>query len=110
MTHYYVGSGGVFWRRKRETKWRRVDDASGTMTRLEHLAWAKQRALELLPERVDLAIASFTSDLAKHPDTAGRAMPTGVDLSRLVTASDNALALQSSTTIARVRAYIEKFD
>jgi hypothetical protein len=41
------------------------------MTRDEHLAWCKQRALEYV-ERGDLknAFASMASDMNKHPDTA----------------------------------------
>lgn len=41
------------------------------MTRAEHMAWAKQRALEYV-ERGELssAIASMISDLGKHPETA----------------------------------------
>lgn len=44
------------------------------MTGAEHVAWAKERALEY----VDLgqpaqAMASLTSDLAKHPDTQDHA-------------------------------------
>ncbi len=43
-------------------------------TRAEHIAWVKQRALlELVlggPMAVPKAIASFLSDLRKHPDTA----------------------------------------
>jgi hypothetical protein len=41
-------------------------------TRQEHLAWAKQRALDDL-ERGDLknAYTSMVSDLEKHPETAG---------------------------------------
>jgi hypothetical protein len=40
------------------------------MTRAEHLAWAKQRALEFV-DRGELldAIASILSDLYKHPET-----------------------------------------
>lgn len=40
------------------------------MTRDEHLAWCKQRALEYLDEG-DLgnAVASMASDLTKHPET-----------------------------------------
>ena len=40
------------------------------MTRDEHLAWCKQRALEYV-ERGDLtnAYGSMASDLGKHPDT-----------------------------------------
>ncbi len=41
------------------------------ITRAEHLAWCKQRALEYV-EAGDLqgAFASMGSDLRKHPDTA----------------------------------------
>jgi hypothetical protein len=41
------------------------------MTRDEHLAWSKERALEYL-NRGDLtnAFASMTSDLGKHPELA----------------------------------------
>lgn len=47
-------------------------------TRAEHLAWCKQRALEYA-DRGELtnAISSMTSDLAKHPDTAGH---SGIEL------------------------------
>lgn len=45
-----------------------------TMTRADHIAWTRQRALaELdgtLAGRAN-ALASLTSDLSKHPDTAG---------------------------------------
>lgn len=48
------------------------------MTRNEHVAWCKQRALAELEEgagpietRAANALASMTSDLGKHPDTAG---------------------------------------
>jgi hypothetical protein len=37
------------------------------MTRAEHLAWAKERALEYLPD-VPQAVASFSSDLGKHDE------------------------------------------
>ena len=44
------------------------------MTRDEHLAWCKQRALEYV-ERGDLtsAYGSMASDLGKHPDTRDHA-------------------------------------
>ncbi len=44
------------------------------MTRAEHLAWAKSRALEYV-EMGDLnaAFMSLVSDLRKHPDTEGHA-------------------------------------
>lgn len=47
------------------------------MTRDEHMAWAKGRALEYLNTGdVQNAITSMLSDLGKHPETegAGRAM------------------------------------
>lgn len=47
------------------------------MTRAEHLAWAKRRAIEYI-DAGDLksAVTSFASDLGKHPGTAseGRAL------------------------------------
>jgi len=42
------------------------------MTRAEHLAWCKQRALEYVDEGDNQnAFASLVSDLGKHPDTQG---------------------------------------
>lgn len=38
------------------------------MTRAEHLAWAKERALAYLPADPGNAIASFVSDMGKHED------------------------------------------
>jgi hypothetical protein len=38
------------------------------MTRDEHLAWAKKRALEYLPDNPVEAMTSMMSDLTKHPD------------------------------------------
>lgn len=39
------------------------------MTRAEHLAWAKQRALEYVDSgELGSAIASMLSDLGKHPE------------------------------------------
>lgn len=40
------------------------------MTRTEHLAWCKQRALEYVDQGdVTNAWASMASDLSKHPET-----------------------------------------
>lgn len=41
------------------------------MTRAEHLAWCKERALEYLPHDPQQALTSMFSDLGKHPETAG---------------------------------------
>ena len=40
------------------------------MTRQEHLAWAKQRALAFLPADPVAAMTSMLSDLSKHPELA----------------------------------------
>lgn len=44
------------------------------MTRIEHIAWCKSRALEYV-DRGDLtnAVASMGSDLTKHDETLGTA-------------------------------------
>ncbi len=41
-----------------------------TMTRDEHLAWCKQRALAYLPSNPKEAFSSMVSDLGKHDDLA----------------------------------------
>lgn len=39
------------------------------MTRTEHIAWVKQRALEYVDTNdLQQALASFVSDLGKHPE------------------------------------------
>jgi hypothetical protein len=43
-------------------------------TRAEHLAWAKERALEYVDAGdINQAFTSLASDLSKHPDTQGHA-------------------------------------
>ena len=45
-----------------------------TITRAEHLAWCKKRALEYCDlGDVNQAFASMGSDLGKHPETQGHA-------------------------------------
>jgi len=39
------------------------------MNRAEHIDWAKERALAYLPGDVPNAMASWVSDLGKHPET-----------------------------------------
>jgi hypothetical protein len=39
------------------------------MTRAEHLAWAKTRALAYLPNDIPGALASMLSDMRKHEET-----------------------------------------
>ncbi len=39
------------------------------ITRAAHLAWCKERALAHLPHDPGQAIASFASDVRKHPET-----------------------------------------
>lgn len=51
------------------------------MTREEHMAWAKHRALEYLPDDPQQAFASIASDLSKHPETEDhKAMGIGIML------------------------------
>lgn len=54
------------------------------ISRAEHLQWCKDRAMEYVNKGDYLnAIASMTSDLGKHPETAG-SVETAVMLSPLV--------------------------
>jgi hypothetical protein len=39
------------------------------MTREEHVAWCKERALAYLPAQPQEGITSMLSDMSKHPDT-----------------------------------------
>lgn len=39
------------------------------MTRAEHLAWCKERALEYVPSDLSSAVASMLSDMNKHSET-----------------------------------------
>ena len=49
------------------------------MTRAEHMAWAKQRALEYAKRGDGTGcIASMISDLGKHPETANSVMIAGM--------------------------------
>lgn len=41
----------------------------GELTRAEHLAWCKERALAFLPDDPKEAFASMGSDLNKHHET-----------------------------------------
>jgi hypothetical protein len=72
------------------------------MTRAEHMAWAKQRALEYL-DRKELvsAIASMLSDLGKHPETE-RSVPMGVMLAIMI--------MVNTRDPAAVRRFIEGFN
>jgi hypothetical protein len=72
------------------------------VTRTEHLAWAKERALEYA-DRGDVAqaMASLGSDLNKHPDTAGH---SGIELMTM-------LAMTGHLSTSReVREFIEGFN
>jgi len=42
-----------------------------SISRAEHLTWAKERALAYLPGDPNNAMASFVSDLNKHSETEG---------------------------------------
>ncbi len=73
-----------------------------TMTRAEHLDWAKQRALEYMDEGDSVnAIASMLSDLSKHPETVEHA---GIELTGMLLLGGH---LDSPD---KVRAHIEGFN
>ena len=71
------------------------------MTREEHLAWARERALEYV-DRGDLpsAVASLISDLGKHEET--RSFP--LDVLR------ESVEVAQSQDPERVRRWIEAFE
>ena len=70
------------------------------MTRAEHLAWAKQRALEYVDQGdIASAIASMISDLRKHPELEKSAAPAGVLMFTIDTRSPDS-----------VRKWIEGFN
>jgi hypothetical protein len=71
------------------------------MTRDEHVAWAKQRALEYLT-RGDLnnALASMISDLRKHPEIPSLPHDTMAEALVFVMDKDG----------ARLRSWIEGFS
>lgn len=49
------------------------------MTRAEHLAWCKQRAMEYVAANdYPNAVASMLSDLGKHPETASSVQVGGM--------------------------------
>lgn len=71
------------------------------MTRAEHLAWCKQRALELLETGdVQQAFTSMVSDVGKHHETAGH---TAIHLGALLLMGGH---LESPVTM---RKFIEGF-
>jgi hypothetical protein len=49
--------------------WRMLWGEVVVVTRAEHIAWCKERALEYLPRDPAQALASMASDLGKHPET-----------------------------------------
>lgn len=72
------------------------------MTRTEHLAWCKQRALEYV-DRGDLtgAYGSMVSDLTKHPQAEGHiGMQLGIAM----------LSGGHLSTPAQMREFIEGFN
>jgi hypothetical protein len=72
------------------------------MTRAEHLAWAKERALEYADRGdVSQAIASLGSDLNKHPETKNHA---GMELMMMLAIGGH---LDSP---AELRKFIEGFN
>lgn len=77
------------------------------MSRAEHLAWCKQRALDYV-NRGELvnALASFTSDMDKHPDTAETMHSEAISMLAAVEAVPAVMANDA----ARLRRFIEGFN
>jgi len=68
------------------------------MTRAEHLAWCKERALAYLPHDPDQAFASMASDSNSHDETRGH--------SRL----ELGMMLLMTNNIRDMRKFIEGFN
>ncbi len=65
------------------------------MTRAEHLAWCKQRALNYLGQGdLHSAFLSMSSDLNKHPETQSLAKPELLALGLFEVMHGNAAGLQ----------------
>lgn len=81
------------------------------MTRAEHIAWAKARALKYLdgpdPDPAN-AIASIGSDLIKHDETRDRASATAIYLTNIVLRDDH--LRRPSAIIADLRHAIEAIE
>lgn len=76
--------------------------SDGRMTRAEHLAWAKERALEYADQGdAANAMASIGSDLGKHPGTANHA---GIQLGMMLLLSGNLRGREE------IRRFIEGFN
>jgi hypothetical protein len=72
------------------------------MTREEHLAWCKKRALKYVDEGdLTSAWASMSADLQKHPDTKTHA---GIELGALMLINGNL------STAPDMRKFIEGFN
>lgn len=72
------------------------------MTRDEHLAWAKQRALEYADQGdAQQAMVSIASDLNKHPETENH---SGIELGMMLLMTGNLSGPQE------VREFIEGFN
>jgi len=73
------------------------------MTRAEHLAWAKARALELVDAgELEQAVASMISDLGKHEGTVMHGAPASVVIALGIAEVDRGAAA--------VRHWIEGFN
>lgn len=66
------------------------------MTREEHIAQAKAKALELLPDNPDLAIGTIVAELRNHEQTAAEAVRTGLRLSRELLEHDSIFLLRQA--------------
>lgn len=70
------------------------------MTREQHIAWCKERALAYLPQDLPKAFGSMLSDIERHPETRGH---SGCQLGKML------LMTGGLDTERTMRAFIEGF-
>lgn len=70
------------------------------MTREEHLAWCKKRALAYLPASPQDAVASMLSDMSKHPELEATAKGPLAEIGLMMLMSN----------VGDIRSYITGFN
>lgn len=74
------------------------------MNAAEHLAWAKERALEYVDTDPAMAFTSLVSDLRKHPDLADHG---GIELGGMLLLGGHLSTRGHLSTPAAMREHIE---
>lgn len=71
------------------------------MTRDEHLAWCKERALAYLPASPQEAVTSMLSDMSKHPELEAAARGPLAEIGLMMLMGSN---------LGDIRSYITGFN